>query len=262
MFIAASSPGTAFEADNRARDDLVGVSAIHEDRDGTLWFGTVADGILKLDPDRKQLFRYVRSPTNPQSLHLNEVGTLFEDSEGVIWAGTTAGISRFLRASPPFTNYNIESHRDNGLQDNVIGRSRRIVRDSFGSAPKPHFTGSTGKQDNSPYTSTILTNPHSISNNEVAAIVEEPSGKIWFGSYGGGLNLFDPATGRFRAFRGDWDKPGALSSDQVSCLLLDREGTLWVGTLGAGLNRFDRGTETFRSYRATPLTRMAYQTIT
>jgi ligand-binding sensor domain-containing protein len=230
-----------FRSGQSGRADLVGVGAIHEDREGTLWFGTTADGLLKLDRDRKQLFRYVRSPTNPQSLHLNEVGILFEDSEGVIWAGTTAGISRFLRASPPFTNYNIQSRTDNGLQDNVI-RSVQTDRKGFlwvGTETALHrLDRKTGRFTVYKHDPAI---PHSISNNKVAAIVEELSGKIWFGSYGGGLNLFDPATGRFRAYRGDWDKPGALSSDQVSCLLLDREETLWVGTLGAGLNRFDRG---------------------
>jgi ligand-binding sensor domain-containing protein len=178
-------------------------------------------------------------------------GSYSKTSEGVIWAGTTAGISRFLRASPPFTNY-IQSRADNGLQDNVI-RSVQTDRKGFlwvGTETALHRldrkTGQISVYKHDP------ANPHSISNNKVAAIVEELSGKIWFGSYGGGLNLFDPATGRFRAYRGDWDKPGALSSDQVSCLLLDREETLWVGTLGAGLNRFDRGTETFRSYRDSP----------
>ena len=37
--------------------------SLHEDRDGVLWVGTVDNGLLKLDRERKQFIRYPQDAT-------------------------------------------------------------------------------------------------------------------------------------------------------------------------------------------------------
>jgi signal transduction histidine kinase/DNA-binding response OmpR family regulator/sugar lactone lactonase YvrE len=86
----------------------------------------------------------------------------------------------------------------------------------------------------------------------VAAIREDPSGALWFGTYGGGLDRFDPKTGRFFSYRHDESNPRSVGSDAVRSLLLDRQGVLWVGTQGGGLNRFDAKTGHFKTYKDAP----------
>ena len=39
-----------------------------EDQDGTLWLGTVADGLLRFDRSRRQVTRYRNDPSNIESL--------------------------------------------------------------------------------------------------------------------------------------------------------------------------------------------------
>ena len=43
--------------------------------------------------------------------------------------------------------------------------------------------------------------------------IESKSGIIWFGTIGGGINAFDPATGKFRAFT---TKDGLCANSVVS----------------------------------------------
>ena len=88
-----------------------------------------------------------------------------------------------------------------------------------------------------------------LSNASVVSIVEDGSGKLWFGAWGGGLHRFDPRTGQWKAFRHNNDDPASLNQDSVFALLVDHAGRLWVGTEN-GLNAFDPKTERFRVYSA------------
>ena len=94
--------------------------------------------------------------------------------------------------------------------------------------------------------------PENLSNVFVTSMVEDRSGYLWLGTYGGGLNRYDPRTRRFAAFRHNPADPHSLSHDIVYRLMVDHQGTLWVGT-GDGLNRCeDPATGRFRSWRAGP----------
>jgi diguanylate cyclase (GGDEF)-like protein len=73
-------------------------------------------------------------------------------------------------------------------------------------------------------------------------------GVLWVGTYAGGLDRFDPATGTFVHNRHDASDPGSISSDAVMSIYEDRAGVLWVGTFEGGLNRLDRETGRFIHY--------------
>ncbi len=79
----------------------------------------------------------------------------------------------------------------------------------------------------------------SLSYNDLKCLLEDRSGAIWVGTFEGGLNRFDPSTGRFERFRHDARDPSSLAHDDVRALLVDGSGVLWAGTYGGGLDRFD-----------------------
>ena len=66
---------------------------------------------------------------------------------------------------------------------------------------------------------------------------QDPSGGLWVGTLGDGLNFFDRKSQQFRRFRHDSSRSTSLSSDEVLSLHLDQSGVLWIGTQGGGLNR-------------------------
>lgn len=66
----------------------------------------------------------------------------------------------------------------------------------------------------------------------VTGFIEDREGRLWLGSYGGGVAVFEKDGTERRLTR----KEG-LPSDLVRCLFEDREGNVWVGLEGRGLVR-------------------------
>ena len=93
--------------------------------------------------------------------------------------------------------------------------------------------------------------PSALSDAFITAIVEEPSGSLWLGTYYGGLNRFDPQTGAFEHFLPDANDPRALPSERVNALLLTTAGQLWVGTR-TGLSVLDADQQGFTTYTHDP----------
>jgi len=79
--------------------------------------------------------------------------------------------------------------------------------------------------------------PDSISNNNAGNLYLDRSGNIWIGTWGGGLNKFDTASGKFKRFMPDPENTGSISGDRVQTVFEDSSGNIWIGTYQKGLNK-------------------------
>ena len=82
----------------------------------------------------------------------------------------------------------------------------------------------------------------------MTAILEDPDRRLWIGTYGGGLERFDPETGQFAHFRHDPKDATSLSGDRVAAIAEAADGRLWVGTMETGLNLLDPRTGRFERF--------------
>ncbi|MGZ4037757.1 MAG: ligand-binding sensor domain-containing protein, partial [Bacteroidia bacterium] len=78
----------------------------------------------------------------------------------------------------------------------------------------------------------------SISDNTVSQLFHGRENKIWAGTYSGGLNCFDVATGKFKRYQNSSSNPNTISSNRIWAIYEDKDGIVWVGT-EKGLNRLD-----------------------
>jgi ligand-binding sensor domain-containing protein/signal transduction histidine kinase len=95
---------------------------------------------------------------------------------------------------------------------------------------------------NSPEDSTTL------SNNFVTSIIEDRKGGFWIGTWGGGLDYFNPEKQRFTHFKRDPHHNDNASGAFINVLMQDDQGKIWIGTDGGGLKVFDPGTGKFTNY--------------
>ncbi len=78
-----------------------------------------------------------------------------------------------------------------------------------------------------------------LAQSQVFAMTEDQKGRIWFGTRGGGISVFDGL--QFRTFT----RRDGLLNDFIFCLYADRKGQLYIGS-NAGLTVYDG--LTFRNY--------------
>jgi len=91
--------------------------------------------------------------------------------------------------------------------------------------------------------------PTSLSDRWITSLAEDNEGYLWVGTRLGGLNRYDPVTGKFTRYRRDETNPASLGNNQISTLLPDEKG-LWIGT-EFGLDYLDYETKTFTHFRST-----------
>jgi ligand-binding sensor domain-containing protein/DNA-binding CsgD family transcriptional regulator len=91
-------------------------------------------------------------------------------------------------------------------------------------------------------------NPDAISDIDIRSIYEAIDGSIWVGTNTGGLDRYDPATGKFRNFAHNSADPVSIIDDSINGVVEGPSGLLWVATQ-KGLSRLDRKTGQFEHFR-------------
>jgi len=82
-------------------------------------------------------------------------------------------------------------------------------------------------------------NPDGLSHSGIMDIVRDPSGVLWFGTAGGGLNKLNPRSQPFRHTLEDPEFAGQTGPGSIWALLPGEDGTVWIGSMGRGVLHFD-----------------------
>ena len=92
--------------------------------------------------------------------------------------------------------------------------------------------------------------PHSISANLVRALCADAQGRLWVGTFGGGLDVFDPAIEGFRHYVHTAGDPNTIASNNIWSLASVSDHLLVVGTFDAGIDVLDTDSGQIRHYPA------------
>ena len=94
----------------------------------------------------------------------------------------------------------------------------------------------------------MTNDPGSISSNAVWSVAVDASDNIWLGTFGGGIDIFDPVTKKSTHLKNDPDDFSSLLDDNVIRIFIDKNDDIWAGTT-KGLSRYNRKTNKFKNYR-------------
>lgn len=213
------------------------VRAVCEDQHGNIWIGRDQDGIEVLTPEGGSI-RLTDDPNDDRTLSNNTVTTLYEDDAGTMWVGTyKKGVSFYNEISFKFGIVHVgdvncvEDDAEEGVA--WLGTNDRgLIR----------WNMKTDEQQVFRHTAA----PGSISSDVVVCLLRDSSGRLWAGTFWGGLNCYDGH--RFTHYRAGPDITRSLVYDNVWALAEDADGGIWIGTLGRGLQRLDPKTGLFTTY--------------
>ncbi|MBA4407490.1 histidine kinase [bacterium] len=238
---------------NGLNDDVVW--SLYEDDNSVLWIGTYNGGLNKFDRKTGKYTYYRFDPANPNSISDNHIRSIADDGNGNLWIGTYGGgLNKFNKSTGLATRYSFlfndsTKRGSNQVQAILIDRSKNLWVGTFG--------GGLNKIDSADLRTNRIrferfehdeNNPFSINDNRVYSITEDSDGILWIGTFGGGINKFDPQTKRFISYKNIAGDESSISDNRVMTIYKDNFSNLWVGSYGGGLQKFDRRTEKFTRY--------------
>lgn len=239
------------------------IYSICQDNYGAIWFGTEGGGIVRIregvDAFQKGIDAHIDyfsvKDNNTNWLTSDIIYSMYCDSKGRIWIGSTDGISvieikdNYNNEQPLTSSYmNIRHYPSGGSNKSYIGGSAvfYITEDFEGRIWLASWTGGLHRFiEKEERFETYIHEPAvqgSLSHTTIRCILFEPNGEAWIGTAGGGLNKMIFPEGKdaspyFISYKNDPGNPLSISNDYVLNLAKDKEGNLWIGTFGGGLNK-------------------------
>jgi signal transduction histidine kinase/ligand-binding sensor domain-containing protein/DNA-binding response OmpR family regulator len=223
------------------------VHCIAEDKSGLLWVGTgqFNGGINKAITSNPS-FRQIIPKKSLDNLADNVVRCLYRDSNGYIWMATKSGIIYIY--TPEFRLLNTLEYLPL-LHGNLPGYNvYTITEDShgyiwMGSKGGGIVVSSKPVGRNPEYYKQIRFHSYkhtpgdslSLCHNFVYSVYQDSEGKVWIGTYGGGLSIVMSRTGDRLVCRSVNTMNSTLSSNDVRFVFEDSKERLWVATT-FGLN--------------------------
>ncbi|MCM1177523.1 MAG: response regulator [Clostridium sp.] len=219
--------------------DIVGVSALMEDREGYIWVAACENGFYRYDPSTGRFLSY----TDPV---LRYADALFEDRDGYIWIGTwDRGLLRMDHNGDGGLEYLLFTHDSSepeSLLDNIVydinqdpdghiwvsSRSGLSilcgVPDGIGKACFRNYVPGTGAWE-LPY-------------NEVSSILRTQDGTMWLSMFCGGVCRVEAAEKNFTV-----DHLGGVRekyhTNSVRSIFHAGGSRYWLGLIGYGMIFYD-----------------------
>jgi signal transduction histidine kinase/ligand-binding sensor domain-containing protein/DNA-binding response OmpR family regulator len=225
------------------------IKTIREDQQGNLWFGTFS-GLNQLLPDGKSFRAFKHTESDPQSLSHDMVYAIAPYGHDKLWLGTEDGLNILDLNTSKIIAIKPNQRSTFSLTNKSV---RSIFIDKEGIAWLGTFRGGVNKYDkNLALFSLVKSNAfdrNGLTAPIVTAFAEYTHERIFVGTDGGGLHLFDRKSGLFTHYD---IKPSNKRSSNLSILAieLDKKGQLWIGTYVNGLFCLDPATGKYQQFLA------------
>lgn len=201
--------------------------------EGRLWLAN-NNGVALFDPTNGNVLKQFRADKKRKGALSNDLAySLYQSKDGPLWVGTSVGLNRLDSLESGFTLIRFDSIADDYINTIApgdegilwLGTGNSLIR--YDVKEKSHTKYFSDPAD-----------PDSRSAKGTTTILQDSSGRLWAGAewVGGGLDLLDKKTNKFRHFRHDENNSSSISADNISSLHQDAKGRIWVGAVN-GLNQ-------------------------
>ncbi len=226
-----------------------------EDENHKLWIATW-DGLTLYDREARAFHRFLPDSGSQNSISGTRPASMVRDKNGHIWIATWGGGLNVLDPDEKtFVQYRDAITPDQNYPGDFL---RKLYLDSEGTLWIGSWNGLWGcrfDEDGSPEFESFFydaEDPASLSSMRITSLKEDREGRLWIGTLGGGLNLYDPITRSFGRYMHDPNNESSISSDDITSLEVSQDGSILVGTVNNGLNLLEPETGIFIRYRRDP----------
>ncbi|MBN2431149.1 MAG: response regulator [Acidobacteria bacterium] len=223
------------------------ITCISADAGGRIWVGT-ENGLWQVGDAPQPPVCYRLDPQAVGSLSANYINDLQLDDQGRMWVATRNGLAFWDEQVQRFVVFRHEPGVPGSLPDNMV--NCLLVNEAGTlwvgtndtqfcsySAEEGHFE-SFSVPESSAY---------------IECIIQDGLGRIWFGTHGEGVRIWQPGADSVVICRQDPLNPASLAYDVATVLYRDRTDNIWVGTYGAGLAIWSPYGRKFDCFRHNPL---------
>jgi signal transduction histidine kinase/ligand-binding sensor domain-containing protein/CheY-like chemotaxis protein/HPt (histidine-containing phosphotransfer) domain-containing protein len=212
------------------------VSKVFTDESQRIWVGTLDGGLDVLDASGNLIAAYRHDAATASSLSSDEVRAILQDRAGRLWIGTRDGLDLFDPATGGFRHYRHDESDSGSLRDSYIMSLYQDDADLLWIG-----TRQGGVSRWNPRSWELGGHrPAWLVGKLVTSFADGHDGRVWVGSLGGGLALFDDRNGEAKDIDEVIGKPNALGDRRVMSLLTDRNDNLWIGMMTRGLKRLSK----------------------
>ncbi len=233
-----------FTSENKLSSNRV--RSLLKDSYGNVWIGTRDAGLQKLETKTGKIYTFQTSIQYRNSICDPYVMSIYEDKYGVIWVGTNGGLNTIdpvtheirVFKNDPGDRTSISS---NTIYDFMEDRHGDLWIATLDGLNKFHRTSATFSSYKN-----IWHNENKITTDRLFSLYEDTDGNFWVGTRGGGLELFNRNTKRFKSYTVE----DGLPNNVIYGILEDENGNLWMST-NWGISMFDKANESFVNFDVT-----------
>jgi ligand-binding sensor domain-containing protein len=229
---------------NSLVSNKVRMIVIDHKREDIVWFATLDGGVDKYNIKTKMFTHYRYNPLVVNSLSSDRIVSMYEDKLGDIWIGTEFGGLNILNPeSGKVQIYKNDSQNPYSISSDII---YPIYEDKNGIVWVGTYNGLNRFDRETKRFYKYYHNPadkNSMSSDMIFSIYQDKSGFFWLGTMGGGLNKFNPITGKAKYYT----EVNGLPNDVVYSSIEDKYGNFWLST-NFGISQFNPKTETFINF--------------
>ncbi|MFA6778375.1 MAG: two-component regulator propeller domain-containing protein [Paludibacteraceae bacterium] len=224
---------------------------IAEDDKGRIWVGTKGNGIYIYDKKSYKPYHHFIHNNQANSLCNNTIFDIIQDSDQRIWIASFGGGIDLVTEKWDSINFK-HFLNDKGNVSFV----RCLQQDKKGFIWVGTYKGlirfSPEDFIKNPNSYTIYNynsgHPEGLNCDDIKTIFEDSRDKLWIGTAGGGLNLFDADSPDKQGSFIKYTKKEGLPSDIITSILESQDSIIWVST-ESGLTHIEKGKNTFLTYQ-------------
>jgi ligand-binding sensor domain-containing protein/class 3 adenylate cyclase len=205
--------------------DVQQITAVYQDGQDRIWLGTLTSGAYVLDRKSGQVVNYDQGNGLPSNL----VSCFGEDPSGQVWVGMWDGGVAVMGLKGVRRRFNPES----GLPSLSI---RRFANDREGNMLIATNDNGLAIFKGERFLNFI--DEDGLLDPQVWTVMEDRTGRIWFGT-NGGISVLDPHTTGTGLVKTISVQQGKLTSNRVRSLREDAKGNIWIGTETGGIIELD-----------------------